>query len=144
MITADLSKLELSEFTGKNRPTQHCRATFPILEAVGSEDTAMVYFELDEGKNLGQHTDSAEEILLILEGKVEVKIGDERRIVNAGSIALVPTMVPHDLKNVGQGKVRVAGIFGRNNITATFDIPWAELNSNVVSTAEMTKQTAQA
>jgi quercetin dioxygenase-like cupin family protein len=142
MITANLSNLELTEFIGKESATQHCRATFPMMEALGSKNSTVVYFELDEGRNLGQHTDSEEEILFIIEGSVEVRVGDERQVVNAGSIALVPAMVPHDLKNVGQGKVRVAGFFGSKNIVATFDVAWMPYDSHVVDTAELAKQQA--
>jgi quercetin dioxygenase-like cupin family protein len=142
MITADLNNVELAEFIGKDKPSQHCRASFPIMEAIGSKNSTVVYFELDEGKNLGQHTDSEEEILFIIEGTVEVKIGDERQMVSAGSIALVPTMVPHDLKNVGEGKARVAGFFGSKNIVATFDVAWMPYDSHVVDTAELAKQQA--
>ena len=143
MITVNLNKLELNEFTGKDNPTQHCRATFPLLGAHGTENSATVYFELEPGKNLGRHTDSAEEILLILEGEVEATVGDEKGRISRGEIALVPTMAPHDLRNIGEGTAKVLGFFGgANNIVATFDETWLPTNSNVVDTAKASEEAA--
>jgi len=61
------------------------------------------------GHRLGPHTDSAEEILLLFEGEVEATVGDEQGCVSAGEMAVVPAMVPHALRNVGDETVRVVG-----------------------------------
>lgn len=136
MTTVNLNALQLAEFTGATDPTQHCHATFPLLGAHGTKHTATVYFELEPGKNLGRHTDSAEELLLILEGTVEVSVGSEQGMLSQGEIALVPVMVPHDLRNVGEGKARVLGFFGgANHIVATFDQTWQPTGSNTVDTS---------
>lgn len=137
MTTVNLNQLELTEFTGKDNPKQHCRATFPMLGAHGTQSSATVYFELEPGDNLGRHTDSAEELLLILEGEVEVSVGKEKGKASQGTIALVPKMVPHDLRNIGSKTARVLGFFGGvNNIIATFDEVWLPTNSNMVDTAQ--------
>jgi mannose-6-phosphate isomerase-like protein (cupin superfamily) len=87
---------------------------------------------------LGRHTDSAEESLLILEGAVEVSVGEEKAKLSKGEIAVAPKMAPHDLRNVGKEKARVLGFFGgANNIVATFDEVWLPTNTNVVDTALM-------
>lgn len=137
MTTVNLNQLELLEFTGKENAKQHCRSTFPLLGAHGTKNTATVYFELEPGDHLGRHTDSAEELLFILEGDVEVTIGEEKGKVSQGTIALVPQMVPHDLRNIGTSKAKVLGFFGgANNIVATFDEVWLPLNTNQVDTAQ--------
>lgn len=137
MTTVNLNQLELTEFTGKDNPKQHCRATFPMLGAHGTQHSATVYFELEPGDHLGRHTDSAEELLLILEGEVEVSIGEEKGKVSQGTITLVPKMAPHDLRNIGSKTARVLGFFGgANNIVATFDEVWLPTNSNMVDTAQ--------
>ena len=65
------------------------RVGFPIHSATGSASTATVLFELDPGAELGVHTDSAEELLIILQGTAEARIGDEsgRHIRQASSDA---------------------------------------------------------
>ncbi|MCB9300400.1 MAG: cupin domain-containing protein [Lewinellaceae bacterium] len=137
MITVNLNQLELNEFTAKNDPSQHCRATFPLLGAHGAKQSATVYIELEPGKNLGRHTDSAEELLLVLEGEVEVQVGTEQGRLSKGEIALVPKMVSHDLRNIGDKTAKILGFFGgANNIVATFDEVWLPTNTNVVDTAQ--------
>ena len=143
MITANLNELELNEFQAKNDERQHCKATFPLIGAHGTEQSATVYFELEPGDNLGRHTDSAEELLLILDGEVEVTVGDETGRLSKNEVAVVPVMVPHDLKNIGTEKARVLGFFGgANNIVATFDNVWLPAESNVVDTAMLTETVA--
>lgn len=142
MITANLNRLELNEFQAENAPDQYCRANFPMLGALGTKSTGMVYFELDPGNNLGRHTDSEEEILLVLDGNVEVQVGNEIGRLGAGEVALVPRMVPHDLRNLGPHTARIVGFFGAPNIVATFDHPWQQLQSNVVSTEAMSQPAA--
>lgn len=139
MITqVNINELELNEFTAQGDPTQRCKATFPMFAAHGTRDTATVYFELDPGEKLGSHTDSAEELLFIIEGTAEVIIGGMKKEATAGSIALVPKLVPHDLRNAGAGKLRVLGFFGgSNNIVATFEKTWNPVNSNMVDTSQM-------
>lgn len=137
MTTVNLNQLELTEFTGKENPQQHCRATFPMLGAHGTKNSATVYFELEPGDSLGRHTDSAEELLLILEGEVEVSIGEEESYASQGTIALVPQMIPHNLRNIGSKTAKILGFFGgANNILATFDEVWLPTNSNTVDTAQ--------
>lgn len=136
MTTVNLKNLELNEFIAKNDPNQHCRATFPLLGAHGTRKSATVYFELAPGDKLGRHTDSAEELLLILEGEVEVTVGEEKGTASAGTLALVPEMVPHDIRNTGSSPARIIGFFGgANNIVATFDQVWLPAESNVVDTS---------
>lgn len=142
MLTVNLNKLELQEHWGRNQADMRCRATFPLLGAMGTENTAMVYFELEPGDQLGRHTDSAEEVLLILQGSVEVSVGQEQGQIAQGELALVPTMVPHNLRNIGQETAKVLGFFGSPNIVATFDAVFGSTNGNVIDTAAMTGQAA--
>ena len=138
MEKVNLNTLELTEFTGKLNPKQHCHATFPLFGANGTQNTATVYFELNPGDTLGRHTDSAEEILVILEGSVEAEIDGEKGALSEGEIVLVPKMAPHNLTNTGNGKARVLGVFGgANHIVATFDETWLPVDSNTVDTSKM-------
>jgi quercetin dioxygenase-like cupin family protein len=66
MHTVRLSELELAEAGYENDPTMRARENFPFSAATGTKNTAVVYFEVEPGHRLGTHTDSAEEILLLL------------------------------------------------------------------------------
>lgn len=134
MIADKISELELMEVWYEDDPTVKLRVNFPFYVGTGTMSTAVVYFEVDPGCRLGTHTDSAEEILLILEGAAEVSLGDERGHVSAGEMALVPAMVPHGLRNVGDDTVRVVGFFSSNVVVSTFDQPVMPFGQRVVGT----------
>ena len=71
---------------------------------------------------------------MILAGTAEVSLGDESGRVSAGDMALVPAMVPHALRNVGDETVRVVGFFSSNVVASTFDQPIMPLGQRVVGT----------
>lgn len=142
MITVDLNKLELTELWGQDQPEIHNRSTFPLGGPLGTENSAMVYFELDPGDSLGRHTDSVEEVLLILNGRVEVSVGDEKGELSQHQVALVPTMVPHDLRNIGDETARVIGFFGAPSWVASFDVVFEPGGFNVVDIGEILARAA--
>jgi len=134
MIAERLDQLELVEVWYENDPTMRLKVNFPFFLGTGTKSTAVVYFEIEPGHRLGTHTDSAEEILLILEGEAEASLGDERGRLSAGEMALVPAMVPHGLRNVGDETVRVVGFFSSNVVVSTFDQPMMPFDQRVVGT----------
>ncbi len=140
MVTAArLDELELLEGRYEDDPDMRVKVNFPFFAGTGTKSTAVVYFELEPGRRLGTHTDSAEEILLILEGTVEVSLGEERGELSAGEMALVPAMMPHGLRNAGDEKVRVVGFFSSNVVVSTFDRPVMPFNERVVGTPPVVK-----
>jgi quercetin dioxygenase-like cupin family protein len=134
MIAERIEDLELLEVWYENDPTMRLKVNFPFFLGTGTKNTAVVYFEIEPGYRLGTHTDSAEEILLVLEGEAEVSLGDEEGRLSAGEMTLVPAMVPHGIRNVGEERVRVAGFFSSNVIVSTFDQPMMPLVQRVVGT----------
>lgn len=142
MLKTDLNNLDLNEFIARDNPGQRCKATFPMFAAHGTKDSATVYFEIDSGEELGMHTDSAEELLLIIEGSIEAIVGDEKGEASEGTLLLVPKMAPHNFRNIGDGKAKVLGFFGgANNIVATFENTWLPTESNVVDTSKLIEET---
>ena len=134
MIAEKIDELELMEVWYEDDPTMRVKVNFPFFLGTGTKNTAVVYFEIEPGHRLGTHTDSAEEILLVLEGGAEVSLGDEEGRLSAGEMALVPAMVPHGLRNVGDERVRVAGFFSSNVVVSTFDQPMMPFGQRVVGT----------
>ena len=143
MLTADLNTIDLMEMAAADDPAQQCRVTFPLLGTHGTQETATVYFELEPGKNVGRHTDSAEEVLVVLQGDVRASIGEETVEAGAGSLLVVPAMAPHDVTNIGDETVKVLGVFGgANHIVATFDHGWGPERMEVVGTQAMFESAA--
>ena len=136
METINLNKLELTEFVGVSNSKEHCRATFALLGSNGSKKLAAVYFELEPGDHLGRHTDSAEELLFVVEGNVLITVGNKSVAAGRGQMVLVPEMEPHDIQNQGEEKAKILGVFGGvNQIVATFEESWIPTYSNVVDTS---------
>jgi len=54
--------------------------------------------------------DAIDEAWYLLEGELEVQVGDERRRVGAGSFLLVPRQTPHTFVNAGAGRARWVGV----------------------------------
>lgn len=140
MISARLDELELLECWYESDPTMRVKVNFPFFLGTGTESTAVVYFELEPGHRLGTHTDSAEEIILVLEGEAEVSLGDEEGRLTAGEMALVPAMVPHGLRNVGEETVRVAGFFSSNVVVSTFDEPMMPFGQRIIGTPPVVEE----
>ena len=134
MIAERIDELELMEVWYEDDPTMRLKVNFPFFLGTGTKSTAVVYFEIEPGHRLGTHTDSAEEILLVLEGTAEVSLGDEQGRLSAGEMALVPAMEPHGLRNAGEDTVRVAGFFSSNVVVSTFDQPMMPFGQRVVGT----------
>ena len=121
MQTASTPELELNDVWLDSDPRKRVRVAFPVNRSTGTEDTAVVYFELAPGDRLGTHTDSAEEILYIVAGEADAEVGDERGRVRAGDLAVIPAMVPHGLVTVGDQPVKVVGFFCDSVVTSTFE-----------------------
>lgn len=122
MLTVSTSKLELLDVWHESDPEhKRVQVAFPINKLEGSADSAVVYFTIAPGDSLGTHTDSAEEILYIVEGQAEATVGGERGILRAGDLAVVPAMAPHGLVNVGDGPVTVVGFFSEAEVNSTFE-----------------------
>jgi quercetin dioxygenase-like cupin family protein len=124
MLTVSTPALDLIETwvdSESHRPRN--RVAFPINALAGAQDSAIVYFEVAPGGALATHTDSAEEILYIVSGEAEGRVGDEYGRVRAGDLVLIPAMAPHGLVNDGDETVRVVGFFSDNVVTSTFEEP---------------------
>ena len=122
MITIDLDSVELLESATAGGAV---RVGLPFHRATGTTGSAAVLCELEPGNALGTHTDSAEEVLLVLAGEGEAHVDEERGRLGAGQLAVVPAMAPHGIRNVGETKLRVLGFFSSSTVVATFDEPLA-------------------
>jgi quercetin dioxygenase-like cupin family protein len=117
MLGVDLDSVELIErFEG-------LRVAFPITSAQGTAAAATVWMELAPGAALPEHTDSAEELLFVVEGEVEASVGDERATLEERELAVVPARVPHGLRNVSGRPARVLGFFASSANLTVFSEP---------------------
>jgi quercetin dioxygenase-like cupin family protein len=135
MMTANLSELELHEGWWESDPDRlRARFSFPMFWATGNASTAVLYVELAPGRGNGRHTDTPEEILLVLNGEVEVEVGGETAVAGPGTLVLVPSMIPHRFSNVGETTARIVGFFSSNTVIAEFEEPVQPLGRATVGT----------
>lgn len=136
MIALQLDQRDLADISSQTDETRRIRVDFPISSVDGAASTSVVYFELEPGEHTGMHTDSAEEVVLILSGRAEAIVGDERGELSAGGLGLVPALVPHDVRNVGDETVRVVGFFSSGIVVSVFNDPLMPLGKRVVGTPQ--------
>jgi len=113
----DLNTIDVQEMGGG------LSVTFPFSSADGMVATATVLQVYAPGGVLPEHTDSAEEWLLVLEGTFEATVGDQTVTISEGELAFVPALVPHSGVNVGDGQARILGFFGGSTNVAHFTEP---------------------
>ena len=135
MLTASTTQLGLVEASIESDPKARVRVNFPINVHAGSEDSAVVYFEIAPGERVATHTDSAEEVLYIVAGTAEGQVGDERGVLHAGDLAVIPAMVPHGVRNVGEDTLKVVGFFSEARIVSTFEEPVQPIGESVLEMA---------
>jgi quercetin dioxygenase-like cupin family protein len=134
MLAAQLAERDLVDISSETDEARRMRVDFPISSVAGAASTAVVYFELEPGAHTGMHTDSAEEIVVVLSGRAEAIVGDKRGELSAGGIGLVPALVPHDVRNIGEETVRVVGFFSSGTVVSVFDDPLMPAGERVVGT----------
>ena len=83
---------------------------------------------LDEAIGVGDriplHTHPVDELVAIIEGEGEVRLGGQRQHVSSGAIVFVPAGTPHGTANLGDAPLHLYGIFP----TTVVDIAMLERN----------------
>lgn len=134
MYAADLNNLDMHEVSYTQDAAMRLMVNFPFYAGTGNQSSAVVYFEIAPGHYLGRHTDSAEEIVLILSGTVEGSVGDETGQLSAGQAVLIPALIPHGIRNIGSETARCVGFFAAANVESVFDQPLMPFGTRLVGT----------
>ncbi len=75
----------------------------------------------DPGHGAPIHIHAAEEVLEIMEGKAEIFLADESRIVTADQSVVIPAGARHGFKNVGTGILKVRATMAASIFEASYD-----------------------
>jgi quercetin dioxygenase-like cupin family protein len=144
MQAVQIDELDLFEGWSESDADMRVRVSFPFSSGTGTKSTAVVYFEVEPGRHLGTHTDSAEEILLIVSGEGRATIGEQQAPVRAGTLAVVPALVPHSVENTGAETLRVVGFFSSSTVLSVFDEPMAPMGIRYIATPMVQEEAAVA
>ncbi len=82
-----------------------CRLRTPY-----GQNIMLSYLEMDEGAVVPLHHHPHEQAGMLLKGRLELTIGEETRVVEAGSLFIIPPNTPHKAVAVG-GPVLVLDVF---------------------------------
>ena len=63
---------------------------------LAGEKGMMVWWSIKAGAHAGAHSHPHEQIVWMLKGKMEFRIGSEHRVLNAGEVAVIPSGVEHE------------------------------------------------
>jgi quercetin dioxygenase-like cupin family protein len=121
MIAMQLNELNLMDGWQEHDPALRWKVQFPLMGMPGTASLGSVYFELEPGQVLPSHTDSRDEIVILLSGSGEGTVGNETSHLSAGGMVFIPAMEPHGFRNTGSETVRAIGIFAGAAVVSTFE-----------------------
>ena len=84
------------------RPGEHRGDYFRVLQETARSQTAVM--TVAPGHDAGPaETHAADQIVYVIEGEAEVRIGDEPLTVRSGALVLIPAGTLHHVRSVGAG-----------------------------------------
>jgi quercetin dioxygenase-like cupin family protein len=123
----------MAVITGADAPSQEMNGvTFTSLTSPsrGSQETSVWRIEVPPGTPAAPHELTREEILVVVAGRAEVQLGEERFGAAAGDTIVVPPATTFALANAGDEPVRaiVCLPVGGQAVLGgeTFTPPWAQ------------------
>lgn len=143
MLKVNLDKLDKMTNHGVENedPNRKVSGNFALYSAAGTKSGAVVYFELEPGKELGAHTDSAEEIVYVIDGTIEATLGnnndEQKDRLSRGELGVVPVMERHNFRNVGTNTAKVLGFFSSPNVVSTFEKVFMPANFREFDTTKL-------
>ena len=100
------------------------KLAFIIDPAKSAEDFVQGITVFDEkiapGDRIPLHQHTIEEVLFVDEGRVEVRLGAECRLVTPRAVVFIPAGVAHGFRNVGETVARIHAVFPAREITVRY------------------------
>lgn len=76
-----------------------------FVGSVQTEHMTIAYSELKAGVEIPLHQHIEEAIDIILDGELEMQIGDETAVITTGMVTAVPSNVPHSARALSECRV---------------------------------------
>ena len=67
---------------------------------IHGDNLTLAYWDVDPGAALPEHSHLHEQIANVLEGKFELTVDGEARILEPGQVAVIPSYIPHSGKAI--------------------------------------------
>jgi quercetin dioxygenase-like cupin family protein len=121
-----------------HRPNSSWRLVVDPGDDVGRVDAlAVIDEELGIGDRIPLHTHPVDELVAILDGDGEYRLGSRLQRVTGGSIVFVPAGTPHGTANVGSRPLHLYGVFP----TTVVEIAMLERNTAPGTEGEAPRRT---
>jgi len=72
------------------------------------------------GDKIPLHQHTIEEVLFVDEGEIEVRLGEDRKVVEPGAIVFIPARTPHGFKNLGATVAQIHAVFPAREIAIRY------------------------
>ena len=135
MFTVQLDDVELEESWIEDQADARWRTATVHGPGTGAGASGSSLLEVPAGCLLARHTDSAEELIVVLAGDGEVTVGEETGRVAAGGVALVPKDVPHQVRCAGEDALRFVAVYADIDVVTRYEFdvqPSGERESQTV------------
>ena len=96
-------------YEGDIEPRELIRGT--SIRPMWGEKVMMVIVDIDDGAEVKTHSHPHEQAGTVLQGAMELTIGDETRVLRTGDFYVIPGYVRHSARSVG-GACQALDIFG--------------------------------
>jgi quercetin dioxygenase-like cupin family protein len=91
-----------SPFRSWNGRDLHTMFPGIALHSIGGEQVLLCRVTYQAGKSVARHAhEGTEQVMAIVDGEVEVTIGDEKRTMRAGDVCVMNRGVEHELYSAG-------------------------------------------
>jgi quercetin dioxygenase-like cupin family protein len=100
----------------------------PLVDPMSANDyvrdLSVILERIAPGDRIPLHRHSIDEAIVVESGEVELRVGEETRVVTGRSVAFFPAGVEHGARNVGSGDAHYTAFFPSTAI----DIEYLERN----------------
>lgn len=109
MIIADLKEIAGRTYPARRRTQNLVGGASPIQ----ATNFSIGYVTLEpKGGQVPWHNQEQEEVYFLVDGRAEMCLGEERRVLEAGQAAYIPSGVFHQLTNIGDEPAHMIYCYG--------------------------------
>jgi mannose-6-phosphate isomerase-like protein (cupin superfamily) len=121
VLVPDMESVEFEEAWIESDEGARWRSASLHGSGVGASASGSSILEVEPGRRVAPHTDSAEETIVVLAGRASVRIRDEEAVVGPGGIAVVPEKAPHEVANAGEEPLRFLALYAAGDVMSTYE-----------------------
>lgn len=114
--------LTMEEDVDDYRPDSKLAVIIDPSESDGGYVQGLTVFKekIAPGDRIPLHQHIVEEVLFVDKGEVEVRLGEQRRVVAPGAIVFIPAKTRHGFKNIGETVAQIHAVFPDHEVAIRY------------------------